>query len=65
MTPNRREMLKATAASVSAGLALISSPEFVFPGQADDEELAPFLNTPRTPPKRLDWETLEEWIARP
>ncbi len=60
---NRREAMKAAAASISAGLAVMTAPGFAFPNQGDDEELTPFLNTPRTPPKRLDWETLSDWLT--
>ena len=33
------------------------------PGQADQEVLVPFLDMPRTPPNRLDWETLHDWLT--
>jgi len=59
----RRELLKSGLASVTAGLTLLALPEFVFPGQADDEELVPFLNVPRSKPESLDWETLTEWLT--
>jgi DMSO/TMAO reductase YedYZ molybdopterin-dependent catalytic subunit len=59
----RRDVLRVGGASVAAGLALFADPTFVFPAQAAGEELVPFLDTPRTPPNRLDWETLEEWLT--
>jgi len=59
----RRQLLKSGLASVAAGLTLISRPQFVFPGQADDEELVPFVNVPRSKPESLDWETLTEWLT--
>jgi DMSO/TMAO reductase YedYZ molybdopterin-dependent catalytic subunit len=59
----RRDVLRRGGASVAAGLALLADPAFVFPAQADEEQLVPFLETPRTPPNRLDWETLEEWLT--
>jgi DMSO/TMAO reductase YedYZ molybdopterin-dependent catalytic subunit len=34
----------------------------VFPVGAEDD-LVPFLDMPRTPPERLDWETLEDWLS--
>jgi DMSO/TMAO reductase YedYZ molybdopterin-dependent catalytic subunit len=61
--PSRRELLKTGLASMSAGLAMLSLPEFVFPGQAADEELVPFQNVPRSTPNSLDWETLTEWLT--
>lgn len=59
----RRDVLRMGGASVAAGLALFADPSFAFPAQGDQEELVPFLDTPRTPPNRLDWETLEEWLT--
>lgn len=58
----RRRALQLGSAAV-VGLAQISLPEFVFPGQGDDEELVPFLDVPRSGRKMLDWETAEEWIT--
>lgn len=59
----RRDVLRVGGASVAAGLALFADPSFAFPAQGEQEELVPFLDTPRTPPNRLDWETLEEWLT--
>jgi DMSO/TMAO reductase YedYZ molybdopterin-dependent catalytic subunit len=59
----RRELLKSGLASVTAGLTMLSLPQFVFPGQTDDEELVPFENVPRSKPESLDWETLTEWVT--
>lgn len=61
--PNRREALITGSVALAAALAHLSSPSLVFPGAADDEELVPFLKTPRATPNRLDWETLNEWIT--
>ncbi len=61
--PSRRDALKAGMTSVTAGLAVMSMPGFVFPAEQPDEELVPFLNTPRTPPNRLDWEMLDSWLT--
>ena len=59
----RRDVLKSSAVSMAAGLALFADPQFVFPQEAEDEELVPFLDVPRTPPNRLDWETLDSWLT--
>jgi DMSO/TMAO reductase YedYZ molybdopterin-dependent catalytic subunit len=59
----RREALKAGSAAIAAAVAHMSMPGFVFPGQGPHEELVPFLDMPRTPPNRLDWETLDSWIT--
>src|SRR4051794_4342642 len=60
---NRREVLGTGALLAAAQLAQMALPGFAFPGQAAEEELVPFLDTPRTPPNRLDWETLHEWLT--
>ena len=62
-TPNRRDILKAGSAAAGFALTQLALTDFAFPGQADDEELVPFLNMPRTGPNRLDWETLDKWIT--
>jgi DMSO/TMAO reductase YedYZ molybdopterin-dependent catalytic subunit len=59
----RRDLLKGGLASVAAGLAMMSLPEFAFPGQEAAEELVPFINEPRSRPNSLDWETLTEWLT--
>src|SRR5438309_7425383 len=60
---SRREMLKVGMTSVGTGLAVMSWPGFVFPGQEAGEELVPFQNVPRAAPNSLDWETLDEWLT--
>ena len=60
---NRREALRFGGASIAAGLALFADPSFVFPAEQAGEELVPFLDTPRTPQNRLDWETLDRWLT--
>lgn len=59
-TLSRRQLLKAGAAAFTATCAL---PAWAFPEAAADEELIPFLDTPRTPRNRLDWETLDTWLT--
>ena len=59
----RRTALQTGSAVAAALLTQMASPDFAFPSQADDEELVPFLNMPRTPPNRLDWETLDSWLT--
>jgi DMSO/TMAO reductase YedYZ molybdopterin-dependent catalytic subunit len=55
----RRELLT----SFSAGLAVLSMPSFVFPGQEAGEEHVPFEGVPRSGRRSLDWETLTEWLT--
>jgi DMSO/TMAO reductase YedYZ molybdopterin-dependent catalytic subunit len=53
-----------TGSSAAAALwAWLSLPDVAFPAVARDEELVPFLDMPRTPPERLDWETLDAWLT--
>lgn len=60
--PTRRDALK--AGSAAALLAWLSTPQGARAAGLDgDEELVAFLDTPRTPPQRLDWETLDEWLT--
>jgi DMSO/TMAO reductase YedYZ molybdopterin-dependent catalytic subunit len=63
LMPTRRQMLTTSLTTIAAGLAALTTPEFVFPGEQATDELVPFLNVPRTGPNRLDWETLEEWLT--
>jgi DMSO/TMAO reductase YedYZ molybdopterin-dependent catalytic subunit len=60
---DRRTALEMGSATVAALLAETAMPGFAFPGEAKEEELVPFLDMPRTPPNRLDWETLDEWLT--
>jgi hypothetical protein len=60
---SRRDALRIGGASFAAGLTLFADPAFVFPAEEAGEELVPFLDTPRTPPNRLDWETLDSWLT--
>jgi len=60
-TLSRRQILRASSAALAAMLADVSLVSCAFPGQAEEEELVPFLNMPRSAPNRLDWETLTEW----
>lgn len=60
---SRRDVLKAGLGGFASGLALMSLPDFAFPGQADEEDHVPFQNVPRTGPNSLDWETLDAWLT--
>jgi len=61
--PTRREALKVGSTAIAAALAHLAKPNFAFPAEDPGEELLPFLDMPRTPPNRLDWETLDAWIT--
>lgn len=60
---SRREALKTGLGAVAMGAVGWSLPAFAFPQEKPDEELTPFLDTPRTGEKRLDWETLKDWLT--
>lgn len=62
---SRRDVIRYGLSSAAAGVALMSHPRFTFAAEAAEEELVPFLDTPRTPPNRLDWETLDSWLTPP
>lgn len=62
-TWNRRDALKGAAAMGLASWATLSFPAFLQANTDADEELVPFLDMPRTPPNRLDWEMLEDWLT--
>jgi DMSO/TMAO reductase YedYZ molybdopterin-dependent catalytic subunit len=59
----RRDLLKAGFATAAAGLTLPLWKAFALPPAKPGEELVPFLNMPRTPPNRLDWEMLQDWLT--
>ena len=58
---DRRDLLKGLSASAAA--MLLSQNLFAFPQQQANEDLVPFLDTPRPGPNRLDWETLTDWLT--
>ena len=59
----RREALKAGSSATAALLAWMAMPNFPLWAAEPDEELVPFLDMPRTPPERLDWEMLKDWLT--
>lgn len=59
----RREWLQDASTSAAACLAWMSLAPQLFADDPDEGELVPFLDMPRTPPNRLDWETLSEWLT--
>ncbi|MEZ6148294.1 MAG: molybdopterin-dependent oxidoreductase [Planctomycetaceae bacterium] len=59
----RRDVIRAGLSSAAAGVALMARPQFVFSAESVEEELVPFLDTPRAAPNRLDWETLDSWLT--
>jgi len=60
---NRRQALKQTALSSLGLMAWLTHASSAFAQEASDGELVPFLDEPRTPPNRLDWEVLDSWLT--
>jgi len=63
LTPHRRDALKQSALSTLGALAWLKQAPQAFAQAATDGELVPFLDEPRTPPNRLDWEVLDSWLT--
>ncbi|MCA9127962.1 MAG: molybdopterin-dependent oxidoreductase, partial [Planctomycetales bacterium] len=60
---NRRDALKHTAYSTMGALAWLSAAPIAFSQEAAEDELVPFMDEPRTPENRLDWEVLDSWLT--
>ena len=58
---NRRTALQ--MGSASALFAWMSLPKCALFADDPQDQLVPFLDMPRTPPNRLDWETLDAWLT--
>ncbi len=61
--PNRRAALKQTALSTVGALTWLSHASTTFAQNANEGELVPFLDEPRTPANRLDWEVMDSWLT--
>lgn len=59
----RREALKQTAISSIGFMAWLSNASPALSKEAGEGELVPFVDEPRTPPNRLDWEVLEDSLT--
>lgn len=59
----RREVIRNTFTSATAGLAMMAMPDFTFAGQDTNEALVPFENEPPTKPDSLNWAGLTEWLT--
>lgn len=60
---NRRTALSQTAISSMGFMAWLSHASPAYSQAASEGELLPFLDEPRTPPNRLDWEVLDSWLT--
>ncbi len=61
--PNRRDALKHTAITSVGFMAWLSQAAPAFSQLANEGELVPFVDEPRTSPNRLDWEVLDSWLT--
>jgi succinate dehydrogenase/fumarate reductase flavoprotein subunit len=59
----RREALKRTALSSAGFVAWLANASPTFSQEANEGQLVPFLDEPRTTPNRLDWEALDTWLT--
>lgn len=59
----RRDAIKNTVISAAGFMAWLSQSSSVLAQAANEGELVPFLDEPRTPPNRLDWEALDTWLT--
>jgi DMSO/TMAO reductase YedYZ molybdopterin-dependent catalytic subunit len=66
LTPSqfsRREIVKAGLSGMAMCVAGRPFGALAFPPEQPDEELVSFLDMPRAGEKRLDWETLSDWLT--
>ena len=59
---SRRRALQTTGSAVALA-AFNERVAWALPDLLPDESLVPFEDIPRTPPHRLDWESLNDWIT--
>ncbi len=60
---SRRDALKQAALSTVGVMAWLSQASPAYSQEAGEGELVPFLDEPRTPPNRLDWEVIDSWLT--
>ena len=60
---NRRTALKTGLAATALGMTKFTLPAWAFTPELHDEVLVSFLDMPRTPANRLDWEQLSNWLT--
>ncbi|MCA9139768.1 MAG: molybdopterin-dependent oxidoreductase, partial [Planctomycetales bacterium] len=62
-TSNRRDAIKHSVLSTTGFMAWLAHCSPSFAAVAGEGELVPFSDEPRTPPNRLDWEVVEDWLT--
>ena len=60
---NRRDAIKQSMLTTAGFMAWLSNSSTTLAAQAREGELVPFVDEPRTPPNRLDWEVLDSWLT--
>ncbi|MCA9265622.1 MAG: molybdopterin-dependent oxidoreductase [Planctomycetales bacterium] len=60
---NRRDVIRTSLLSSAGFLMWLSRSCPALAEAASDGDLVPFVDEPRTPPDRLDWETLDSWLT--
>lgn len=60
---NRRDVGKKSLLSAAGMMTWLSQSSKGLAQNWNDGELVPFLDEPRTPPNRLDWEVLDSWLT--
>jgi DMSO/TMAO reductase YedYZ molybdopterin-dependent catalytic subunit len=60
---NRRDAVRTAMVSSAGFLAWLSQVSPALAQAAAEGELVPFIDEPRTPPDRLDWEALDNWFT--
>lgn len=63
LATNRRDAIKTSVMSTAGFMAWLSQESPALAQAAGEGELVPFVDEPRTPPNRLDWEVLDDWTT--
>ena len=59
----RRTALKTGLAATALGMTKFAVPSWAFIPELDDEVVVSFIDMPKTPANRLNWEQLKSWLT--
>lgn len=62
-TTNRRDAIKQSVLTATGFMAWLAQASPALAQVAGTGDLVPFDDEPRTPPNRLDWEVLDDWLT--